>query len=325
MIRHALGTLLLAGAAALPAMAMDPPGNAQKGLTPTDVVDLGEVWASARFSALFGQGKAEDLVNKADVDITDFQVQLSGAVGLGMGIEVTFDIPCLFRGTTDMDVSSVSTETQQLSEGFGDLTLSGVYRILQEGAATPQWVVSAIVVAPVGNDFRGDSEVTVSGTTVRDGDTAGNGEGVWHYGFGSAISKQIGMLEPYLGFSYVFGGKRQHNGVNEDRADVATLIAGSELHISPETTIDLRSAMFFNSKDVTEDNRARITEEAFNLYAVQATAYITIAPSVTLLAGFGVGLMDDHLLDTSGDASLNDMIYYQGMIGLHVCFGLGGP
>jgi hypothetical protein len=132
------------------------------------------------------------------------------------------------------------------------------------------------------------------------------------------------MLEPYLGFSYVFGGKRYNNGVNEDRADVGTLLVGSEFHISPETTLDLRSMIQFNGRDVTEDNLARTIQAAYNLYTVQATAYITIAPSVTLLVGIGGGLMDDHLIDRSTDASFKNMVFYQGMIGLHVCFGFGG-
>lgn len=321
MTRHALITLLLGGAAALPAAAMDPQGNAQNGLTPTDVMEFGEISATARFKALFGSATLTQSGLEADADSDDYRVLLSGAVGVGAGLQLGFEIPYLFRGTVDWDVSGTSAEYSSEKDGFGDLTLTGTYRIMKEETVTPQWVFSVILAAPAGNDKKGTIEERVGGATTREGETAGIGSGVWYYGLGSAVSKNFGLVEPYLGFSYLFGGSREHNGVTEDRADIATLLAGSEFHLSPETTIDVRATMQFYGNDITEKGGAKSVEEAYDLFMVEASAYITIAPSVVLLAGFGVGIPDNHLLEKDAGMGFKDALYYQGMIGIHIDFG----
>jgi hypothetical protein len=43
---------------------------------------------------------------------------------------------------------------------------------------------------------------------------------------------------------------------------------------------------------------------------------------VVLLAGFGIGMPDDHLIDKSTGGRLEDALYYEGMIGIHINLGL---
>lgn len=205
----------LAVAAAMPVWAEN-----QNGLTPTDILGAGEITATAQLSAALGQGKLSHPVVDLDIDSTTFQVQLSAAVGLGLGFEVELGIPYQFSGITKGDGTWLGwdTRTEEKADGFGDLTLAVNYRILKEDAALPQWIAGAIVVMPSGNDKRGDTSWEVSGVTIQDGKRGGIGDGVWKYGLQTAVSKRFGLVEPYAGFRYIFGGDRKRNDVDEERA-----------------------------------------------------------------------------------------------------------
>jgi hypothetical protein len=309
----------LAVAAAMPVWAEN-----QNGLTPTDILGAGEITATAQLSAALGQGKLSHPVVDLDIDSTTFQVQLSAAVGLGLGFEVELGIPYQFSGITKGDGTWLGwdTRTEEKADGFGDLTLAVNYRILKEDAALPQWIAGAIVVMPSGNDKRGDTSWEVSGVTIQDGKRGGIGDGVWKYGLQTAVSKRFGLVEPYAGFRYIFGGDRKRNGVDEERADVGSLLLGSEFHASPAATIDVRALVDFVGKDVTEDGGAESTEEAHVRYGFQATAYVDVAPSVTLLAGLGVTLAENHALSKEDQLDIKDSFSYYFMIGIHVNIGI---
>ncbi len=295
-------------------------------LTPTDVLEFGQVSGTVRLalaegSGDFTQGAAIDL----DVDLNQYLTILEAAVGLGQGFEVELSIPYAFKQTSEgkgtFGVTNVKFEEED--EGFGDLTAQGVYRLVKERKETPQWVLALIITAPTGNDKHGEAEVTAPppiGNT--DGEKGGIGDGVWRYGFGSAVSKDLGGVEPYLGLSYVFGGNRTRNGVHEERADVGTILVGGEFHISPNATIDLRGTVTFESEDITEDNRAEKKEEAYTSLGAQGSLYVGIAPHVTLILGAGVSKPEDHEVDTAAGLSLEGLFIYYLQIGLHIKLGL---
>ncbi len=298
----------------------------QDGLTPTDVLDFGQVSATVVLSVGLGQGTLVNPVLDVDVDFTRFDLLLSGTVGLGAGFEVGLDIPHVIRQTVEADgtlLGVIPAESEEVDTGFGDMTLTGTYRLLEEGDAIPQWIVSAILTMPTGNDKRGDAKEKLSGITVQDGERGGVGLGVWHYGLGTAVSKRIGVVEPYAGLSYVFGGDRERNDIDEERADVLTGLLGAEFHVGEGAAIDVRLGIDLRGEDVTEVDRLENTEEAFLQYRLGVTTYLDVAPSVTLLAGIGALYLEDHVSSEEFDETTEDILLYQFLIGIHIV--VGGP
>lgn len=319
MIRTMLATLVALSTASA-AWAQD------HALTPTDVLEFGQVSGTVRLSLAEGRGDlANDPAVDMDVDLNQFRAILDAAVGLGMGFEVELSIPYEFKQTLEADgtIGVPNVKFEEEDSGFGDLTVQGVYRLVKETKGTPQWVLALILTAPTGNDKQGEADVTAPppiGNT--EGVEGGIGEGVWRYGFGSAVSMNLGGVEPYLGLSYVFGGERTRNGVDEERADVGSILVGAEFHVSPTATIDLRGTVTFKGDDITEDNRLEKEEEAHVILGAQGALYAGIAPGVTLVLGGGVLRPEDHEIDTTANLEFEGVFIYYLQIGLHIKLGL---
>jgi hypothetical protein len=313
MSRRLLAAALV-GAIAAPAWAEN-----QNGLTPTDILEAKEVTATVRLSADLGQGKLSSPSLDLDSKSTTFQARLAAAVGLGVGFEIEIDIPYQFSGVTKGDgrYLLLDAETKDQQTGFGDLTLVVNHRLLKESATQPMWIAGALVVMPSGNDKRGTTEWKVNGSTIQGGDRGGIGEGVWSYGFQTAVSKRFGIVEPYGDFRYVIGGRRTRNGVTENRADVGSLLLGAEVHATPKVTIDGRTQIDFFGKDKSEFAGMKITEASHVQYGFHATAYVDLAKSVTLLAGIGATRIEDHGLYKEYQTTLKNAFDVVFLIGLH--------
>jgi hypothetical protein len=238
-----------------------------------------------------------------------------------MGFEIDASIVGQFRGTTNADFANGTLGFESESRGFSDLTVAAVYRILKDDPALPQLIVGGILVAPVGNDKKGQAETVIGGVRLQDQEESGLGQGVWHYGLEAGISKSLGIVEPYLLSSYVFGGKRRENGVNEDRADVWTVLAGAQWHLSPQVTIDTRAIVTRDGIDRQEDNGSQAKEENHFTYAGEADLYVHLGGGATLILGGGAFFVEDHELNDLAEISAkNDYIWYV-QVGLHILLG----
>jgi len=302
-------------AAAAPSWAQDD------ALLPTHLIDGGQVFVTGTFQYLEGHGDAKFLSVDGDLDQKAYQVRLDGGVGLGMGFEIDASITGQFRGTTDADFANGTLGFESESRGFSDLTVAAIYRILKDDTALPQLIVGGILVAPVGNDKKGQPETVIGGVRIQDKEESGIGEGVWHYGVEAGISKKLAIIEPYLLTSHVFGGRRKENGVNEDRADVWNILVGAQWHLSPQATIDTRAIFQRDGIDRQEDNGSQVKEQNHFSYAGEVDLYAKLGGGVTLILGGGAFFVEDHQLNDLAQISLkNDYVWYV-QVGLHILIG----
>lgn len=306
---------------ALVVLACASAARADDALLPTHLIDGGQVYATETFRYLSGTGDAAVFGSPGDFKQTAYQLQLDAGVGLGMGFEIDASIIAQFNGTTHADFSAAAAEFDTKSRGFSDLALSGIYRLLKDDTAVPQFVVGAIVVAPVGNDKKGQARTRVGGVTIQDQAESGIGQGVWRYGAEAGISKNLVVIEPYLTTSYVFGGKRTENGVHEDRADVWTLTMGAEWALGPTLTLDTRAVFTRTGVDKTENNGALAKEEAHFNYTGQVSLYVQVAPSATLTVGGGVTFPEDHEVNDVVQLTIKDDYLWFVQVGLHILIG----
>lgn len=312
----ALTTLLVSAGAAL---AQD------HALTPTDVLGFGKVAATVSFQLAEGKAEFKDpsLNLDLDADISSYELSLAAAVGLGMGFEVEASVPYQIQGTTEGngDLGASTVETEQNSDGFGDAVVTLNYELLEEKGSTPQWIFALIIGVPTGNDKRGEAELTLNNTVIQKDEDGGNGDGVWRYGFGSAISTKAGLVEPYLGASYVFGGEKERNDVDEEYADVGSILVGAEFHVTPNATIDLRVIAQFVTDQITEDTRVEKEEEAHKVFTGQGQLYVGLGTGATLVLTGGVSTSEDHDVDTRTGAEIEGTFIYFLGIGLHLKLG----
>ena len=297
----------------------------QDALTITDVVEAGEFSVTTGLGLADGKGKFSNSVAAVDLDFDVEAIELffDAAIGLGQGFELELSLPYLIESSVEGTGSFAGFpfSLEQESSGFGDLEISPIYRVVKENSETPQWIIGAILVAPTGNDKRGDAETKIGGVTVTEGKEGGNGDGVWRYGLGAAVSKRFGRWEPYAGGTFVLGGDRKRNGVEEDRADVATLIAGTEWHMTPQATIDTSLLFQLVGDDVTEDNGVKSKEEDYVAYGAQMSLYVNLGSRLTLIAGGGILAAGDHEVDTATGTEILDSITYILQVGVHYYFG----
>jgi hypothetical protein len=305
--------LLFAGASAVAAQ--------EDALLPTHLIDGGNVFATGTLRYLGGKGDAALFNTSGDIDQTAFQYQLDAGVGLGQGFEIDASIAYTFTGTTTADFGAVNTEFETESKGFSDLLLEARYRILQESKTTPQLFVGGVVVAPVGNDKDGQPEIKINGITAQNGEDAGVGGGVWHYGFEAGISKNLIFVEPYLATSYILGDTRTKNGVHEDAADTWTLLLGAQWYVTPKATIDTRVIVQRNGVEKSEDGGVQSKEEAHLTYTGQASLYVHLGGGLTLMAGGGVSFVEDHEINDLAQLSLKDDYAWFFQVGLHILIG----
>ena len=318
MVRHLIPWVLVL-AAATPSWAADN----DDALLPTHLIDGGRVFATATFQYLQGKGDADLFGSSGDFDQKAYQVQLDAGVGLGAGFEIDASIVGQIRGTTKADFSTPNVEFESESRGFSDLTIAALYRILKDDTAVPQFIVGGIVVAPVGNDKNGQPETTIGGTKIQDSEEAGIGQGVWHYGLEAGISKNLVVVEPYLLTSYVFGGKRRENGVNENRADVWNVMVGAQWHLSPGATIDTRAIFTRDGIDRHEDNGTQVKEQNHFTYTGMANLYLHLGGGVTFIVGGGAFFVEDHELNDLAQLSSKDDFIWFVQAGLHILLGGG--
>lgn len=310
-----LSTLLLALCASSAAAQEDA-------LLPTHLIDGGSVFVTGTLQYATGRGEATFFgAATGDIDQSALQFQLNAGVGLGQGFEIGATIYYQAQGKTSADFSTPDAEFITESEGFSDLLLEGRYRILQDGPKTPQLIVGAVVVAPVGNDKDGRPELKAGGVTTQEGEDSGIGQGVWHYGFEAGLSKHLGFVEPYLLTSYIFGDKRTENGVQEDRADAWNLLLGAQWTLTPQATLDTSVALRRAGVDEQEDNGLQTQEESHLTYTGQVSLYVHLGNGLTFLMGGGVSFIEDHELNDVAQLELkDDYIWFVG-VGLHVLIG----
>lgn len=294
-------------------------------LLPTHLIDGGQVFATGTLRYLGGQGDAEILGVSGDFKQSFFTLQLDAGIGLGMGFEIDASINYQFIGRTQADFSSTAAEFETEDVGFSDLVLNPRYALLKEDAASPQVIVGAILVAPVGNDKDGQTGVTSGGTKTQDQEDGGVGLGVWRYGFEAGISKRLTVLEPYLLTNYVFADRRKDEGVQENRADVWNLTAGAFWHLSPQATLDTRLSVARQGVDKQETSGTETEEESHFTYTAQAALQLKVSSSATFLILAGATLVQDHQVNDVINLEMRDDLVWFAGAGLHLLFGGGDP
>jgi hypothetical protein len=314
MIRRLLPAILLLGTATA-ARADDD------ALLPTHLIDGGQAFATATFQYIRGEGDTTLFGTKGDFEQTAYDVQLDAGIGLGAGIEIDASIVGQFSGRTKSDFSSLSASFDSVSRGFSDLGLAAIYRILKDDTTTPQLIIGAIGVAPIGNDKNGQPRITVFGVRTQDSTESGIGDGVWRYGLEAGLSKKLPVLEPYILTSYIFGGKRRENGVNEDRADVWNLTVGGQWHLSPQATIDTRGVFSRVGVDRQEAGGSQVKSELHFNSTVQASLYLHLGSGVTFTLGGGATFVEDHTVNDLLQLGVKDDLVWFIQAGLHILIG----
>jgi hypothetical protein len=326
-MRHALAVLLvfLASASSAWAQAKKHKDADWNALTPTDVLEFGQLSATGTFQAALGSATFKNPSADLDIDLEEYRFQFNAAVGLGGAFEIEAAIPYVIKslaegdGTADIGFGPQPTEIEIEEAQFGDLTLMLNHAAIKEGDASPQLIFGIVVVAPVGWGRAADAEFTVGGAQVSNGETGGIGEGIWRYGAGAAISKRLGPLEPYAGGQYVLGGDRDRNHITYERPDYGLIFAGAEIHGGAEYTIDLRGTVILQGGSAEEDEFGnRETEQHHKVYQAQAQIYMHLGGPFTLVLGGNATLVEDHETETQTMTEIQDTFQYGGFIGLHV-------
>jgi hypothetical protein len=314
-------SLICLAAAASMAVAQEKDMTGENVLTPTDVLEFGQISITGAVLVNLGSATVEDSTGtfSVDADLQSFDLYLAGGVGLGRGFEIEASIPYRFQGTLEGEEGLLGWEEETYS--VGDLTLRGIYRVLKEEKESPQWIVGAIVVAPTGYWKEGIAEVTVGNVVVQEGEKGGIGEGIWRYGIGTAISKRFGAFEPYAGAQYLVGGDAERKEVDYERPGIGQVFVGAELHVSKDATIDVRGNVDFVGEEVRTENLVDQTEEQHQNYSAAATLYARLAPGVTLLLGGGVSTIQDHWIDEENQLEINGVFAYYMTVGLQVMLG----
>lgn len=299
--------------------------RAQDALTPTDILDFGQVSATARLGMTFASFTLSDDAPATDLDLDSeaYEFHLEIALGLGAGFEVEVRTHWQFAGGSegDGDIGAFDVETEQDVYGFSDLEFNLNYQLLKESTVLPQWIFGLIVIAPTGDDQQGEPAIEANGVEVQDDRDGAIGSGVWKYGFSTALSKRVGIIEPYFGTSYVFADTRKRNGVTEEPADIWSIVGGTELHLSDVTTIDARVFAVHVGETDFEDARMKAQSEAYWAYGFQAQIYAQLIPRVTVILSGSVMLAEDHEANDLDQSDMEDFVNYSLQIGLHVFLG----
>jgi hypothetical protein len=318
--RALTAALLLAGAST--AWAQD-----DDALLPTHLIDGGQVFATGTLLYFGGDGDATFGPAGGDFKQSAFLLRLDAGIGLGMGFEVDASINYQFIGKTKSDFAAGGNTAEFESEnvGFGDLVLNPRWAPVRDSATSPQLVVGAILVAPVGNDKSGTTGTTINGVETAQQEDGGNGDGIWRYGFEAGLSKRLTAVEPYLVVNYVFADDRTKNGVQEEGADVLNISVGAFIHLGSSVTLDARAVVTRLSEEKSETSGTQDEEEAHNVYTVQAALHLKAGSSATFLITAGVSFVEDHEVSQLAQIDLEDTTNWFVGIGLHLLFGKADP
>ncbi len=306
-------------------MAMGGAAWAQDHLTPTDVAEGGEIWATMTARVAYGKGAIKSSSFDLDVTAESLQFQLEAGVGIGNNLEVSASLPTQPWNDSNGDgtFGAVDVKTQAQDIGFGDMDLRVTYAIFREGTGTPQWIIGLLGTMPTGSTSEGSDEVEIGGVQVSDLRKGGLGDGVVDYGFGTGISKEMGGMTLYVIAQFVIGGTRRENGVDEDRADVVTLLAGAQIPIGVDARLDVRMGLFHKSEDVTENMGFEAKEEAHFNYLGGVDLIFGIGLGWSLVAGGSAVVVEDHEADKAAVPIPTIDGFWQGElhVGLHFDFG----
>lgn len=293
----------------------------QEGLTPTDVLTTGRITVQARLGAEIGEGTLEaGGAFEESGDISTFNGYFHAAVGIGANLEIEALLPFTFM--EEIDISTGGVEFTQTNRGVGDLTLGLNWAALRDGPNSVNLIGGVFIMLPTGSDDRGEPEV-VSPLGNSDGEDGGVGSGAFQYGFQVGVSKRFSLLEPYLLFRYQVGGTGKDGDIETDNPDIATLLAGTEIHLGDALTIDGR--LFFErvGEEVDEEDVTgnETTTEAYTRYGVEGRLYLSLGPQVTLIAGVGASKTSDHAIVEESDIELTGVWVITAEIGLQISFG----
>lgn len=294
----------------------------QEGLTPTDVLTTGRATVAGRLSAEIGSGSLQNDTLDFDEsgDISRFDLLLEGAVGIGMNFEIEASLPITFVEKLEFDSSGV--DFTQESKGLGDLSLGVNWAALRDGKDTVQLMFGAFVLLPTGDDDRGQPEINLNGVQIQDGEDGGLGTGAFQFGFQAGLSKRLSVLEPYVLFRYLVGGNGDDGEIKTDFPNVATLIVGSEFHFGDALTIDGRLIVNLVDEEVREDDTGgETTTDSYSQIALQGRVYLSLGPSVTLIAGIGAYNDSDHEIIQEANLELNDVWVFTAELGLQIALG----
>jgi hypothetical protein len=292
-------------------------------LLPTHLIDGGQVFATGTLRYIGGKGDAEIFGVSGDFKQSLFQLQIEAGIGLGSGFEIDAAINYQFIGKIKSEFSAASTEFDTEEKGFSDLVLNPRFAILRDSKVSPQLVIGAIVVAPVGNDKDGQTGITVGGIETQQQEDGGIGGGVWRYGLEAGISKNLAVVEPYLVVNYVISDDRKKNGVEEEPGDVLSVTLGARWHLSDMAGLDTRLNFVRTSKAKEESGGAQSEEEGHLDTTAQVSLYLKVGSSATLTIVGGVSLIEDHELNDLIQMEMKDNLNWFAGIGLHILIGGG--
>lgn len=317
-------------AAAVPAFAQDK----KDGLTPTDVLEFAQITVTGSYRGTLASASLTQDSAGIDIDLESVadSFGLDLALGLPFGFEVEAHILWQFNGGSEGDgnLGAAEYESKQEVDGFGDLEIDINYALIKEGVVLPHWMIGIIYVAPTGDDKEGEAEQTVNGVQVTNDEDGAIGEGVWKFGLSTGLSKKISIAEVYALTSYVWGGTRTKNGIDEDAADKWTIIAGVEIHFNEYVRLDPRVFLQHvgeSEKEEYDDVLGvyyQAQEESYWAYGFQASLYVKLGMGFTGVLSGGAYLAQDHEANDYNQLEIEDLTAYFFQVGLHFFLGPKG-
>ncbi len=277
-------------------------------LTLTDIVerrraDLRIDYTLSRFDAT----RARAGFLSTDIEASRSESELEIRYGLVTNLHLTLRIPYLVGEKSDFSTIGIPLATTKRG-GWGDLTVGGRFKIVEEGTRRPAWVMEILTKLDSASDQPPEP----------DGAKGGAGTGRTDYLFSTAVSKRFSRAQPYVRAVYEVTGK-DSSGFNE--SDSITLQIGDEVVSSEDLSIDFRlGATRFGER---RQSGFTLSEKHYSLQAgLQLFAHVT--SRITLIPSFEYAIVEDFdIFDPLADVSrtFQDQKFYSVGIGFYVVLG----
>jgi hypothetical protein len=247
-----------------------------------------------------------------------------GRLRLTPRIQVDVSVPWLWRVTTYMSGGAGSAATGLAEKtlrtnGIGDVSAGGSYRILTETMSQPDLVFNARVKAPTGRHPYGVElvEVEGSGGNLVVPQRLGTGSGNWGVSTGLSALKTIDPLVVFGNISYFFNLPQKYNDISDsigaqpgqvDPGDSIQYGAGAAFAVNERSSLAFsftqRFAWRTRVRTLTGNYQPIIGSDA-NVATINIGGTFAFSPTSSLIVNAGAGLTAD-----SPDFSLSVRLPY---------------
>jgi hypothetical protein len=259
-------TKLVAAVVVILAVLFSTNAYAGNRIVPTDVLDPQQFYFGIYHEGSLGFSKVENfLAYPADGNREEGEFLTPFYMGFGLFPNCDMVMKCAFISThlEMIDEEFIpppgEMEMERRTEGFTDTEFNIRYRMPFHRESPINVAVGLIQIFPTGKRTEGHYEYEEDGIKYDNKKLDYPGEGVFKYGEEFAVSGAFGVLEPYLGLSYIIGGQRNIHRVSESYSDDVTLDMGLQVHtLAKEVRVGAPDALRRFRPNVSFDFRLRI-------------------------------------------------------------------